>query len=246
MARENLSSSSTCSRQDLDYPFAQGSFRWAAQGVYTNGPRCNQPCVWKWFKQGSVFAADYFRFDIKAVEKAIQVVGDFNAARVIDAPITINRATVWTEESSGEKYLVEPFIKHWRKFNSNSGWRAEEEDDWDQIMQTLSHFSYHSSGGFLVLCDLQGGLARKGCVLSDPVIMSRSRMYGVTDLGVDGIINFFHNHECNQYCGSHWAVPKFTRAYYEPQQGTTMELLPKHAPTRYDRDEGTAIGDLYG
>jgi hypothetical protein len=31
-----------------------------------------------------------------------------------------------------------------------------------QVMQALSHFSYHKSGGQLVLCDLQGGMLSRG------------------------------------------------------------------------------------
>jgi hypothetical protein len=33
-------------------------------------------------------------------------------------------------------------------------------------MQALSHYSYHKSGGQLVLCDLQGGLTSQGAVLT--------------------------------------------------------------------------------
>lgn len=58
-------------------------------------------------------------------------------------------------------------------------------------MQALSHFSFHISGGHLLLCDLQGGLMRNGVSLTDPVIMSRDMAYGVTDLGTKGISNFF-------------------------------------------------------
>jgi hypothetical protein len=31
-----------------------------------------------------------------------------------------------------------------------------------QAMQALSHFSYHKTGGQLVLCDLQGGIMSRG------------------------------------------------------------------------------------
>jgi hypothetical protein len=68
-------------------------------------------------------------------------------------------------------------VEHWKKFNSNSGWVAED-DLWDSVMQALSHFSYHTFGGNLLLCDLQGGILKNGAVLSDPVIMSRNRKYG--------------------------------------------------------------------
>lgn len=42
------------------------------------------------------------------------------------------------------------------KWNSNSGWINRREGDADEFMQALSHFSYHMSGGELLMCDLQG------------------------------------------------------------------------------------------
>jgi hypothetical protein len=38
-ARHNLSSAASFERDELDYPFASGQFRYVAKGVYTNGPR---------------------------------------------------------------------------------------------------------------------------------------------------------------------------------------------------------------
>jgi hypothetical protein len=67
-------------------------------------------------------------------------------------------------------------------------------------------FSYHITGGNHVLCDLQGGIYQYMIVLSDPVILSRTRQYGVTDLGPAGISSFFSQHSCNKYCRPHWYV----------------------------------------
>ena len=89
-------------------------------------------------------------------------------------------------------------------------------------MQALSHFTYHVSGGQFVLCDLQGGVYDKGVVLTDPVILSRTRTYGVTDLGAKGISSFFSQHRCNEFCRGHWTKPKDTTCYLDPQQGTSM------------------------
>ena len=84
-ARNNLSTSSTC--DSLNHPFAQGTFRWVALARYTSGPRSGQKAVWKWFKSGSVYESDYYRFDVLAVEKAIDIVDRFNKAGVIDKPM---------------------------------------------------------------------------------------------------------------------------------------------------------------
>ncbi|KAJ1628617.1 kinase-like domain-containing protein [Pavlovales sp. CCMP2436] len=118
--------------------------------------------------------------------------------------------------------MAEPFIDNWEKFNSNSGW-AKFATPWPQVMQALSHYSYHATDGQLLLCDLQGGVYNDGVVLSDPVIISRSASaYGVTDLGLDGITSFFAHHVCTAYCRSSWARPKNAVVIFASVQGTTM------------------------
>ena len=85
--------------------------------------------------------------------------------------------------------LVEPFIRDFQKYNSNSGWVVDEESFWNKYLQALSHFSYHSCGGNLTLCDIQGGTFNKGFALTDPVILSHfAGRYGQTDLGKNGLI----------------------------------------------------------
>jgi hypothetical protein len=101
-------------------------------------------------------------------------------------------------------------------------------------MQALSHFSYHASSGSVVLCDLQGSIYRDGVVLSDPVILSRDRRFGVTDLGSEGISNFFSSYQCNEFCRRDWQLPRDRRAYFRQTMGTSM--IEWHAPTRPSRD----------
>jgi hypothetical protein len=63
----------------------------------------------------------------------------------------------------------------------------------------------------------------------------------VTDLGTNGILNFFAKHRCNRYCSSEWALPKECRNYFDAQQSTTLLELPqpKHAPTQHSRQAMT-------
>ena len=84
---------------------------------------------------------------------------------------------------AGQKVLVEPHIANFRKFNSNTG----KADNAHEIIQALSHFSYHQSGGQMCLCDLQGGQDGHQYVLSDVVLLSITRQFGATDLGQPGI-----------------------------------------------------------
>jgi hypothetical protein len=223
--RENVSRSAVI--YNPDHPFAQGTFRWVAKGEYSSGPRKGQPCVCKWFKSGTVFQEIFFAKDIKANEKATHIIQLFNSSRFIAQTIRINQPEVWTYldgPRSGEKILIEPFIDVYQKFNSNSGW-ADGSAPWARVMQALSHFSYHASGGQFLLCDLQGGVHPDQVILTDPVILSRSQEYGVTDLGADGIRNFFARHQCNEFCKAFWTKPSNLNPCIKARRSTMM-IMP--------------------
>ncbi|XXH04755.1 hypothetical protein Hte_011177 [Hypoxylon texense] len=235
--RYNISNNAQISYDALNNPFAEGAFRWVAKGTYTSGSRMNQACVAKFFKTGAVFEADYFTLDIKAIDKALEIVNRFNQLNIVNKSVKINVPAVWafTTDSAGwaeQHALIEPFIQNYQKFNSNTGW-SDESRAWGMVMQALSHFSYHVSGGNFVLCDLQGGIYQHEVVLSDPVILSRNREYGVTDLGPDGISSFFSQHSCNNYCRSNWTQPTNPVCIFRPVAGTAM--MRHNVPTRRSR-----------
>ncbi len=229
----------------LQHPFAEGAFRWVAKGHYTLGERQGQACVTKWFKSGAVFSNDYFTLDIKAVNKALDIVNRFNQLNIVNKTTKINVPEVWTFEKNcvggwaGQKTLSEPFIANYQKFNSNTGW-TDLRSVWSRVMQALSHFSYHVSGGNYVLCDLQGGIYQHEVVLSDPVILSRTREYGVTDLGPKGISTFFSQHTCNSYCRPIWTAPANPIQHYKAVSGTSM--LRHTVPTVNSKPNNTYIG----
>lgn len=169
------------------------------------------------------------------------MVNRFNQLNIVNKVIKINVPEVWTFEENGNewggrKVLSEPFIQNYQKFNSNSGWN-DDSRAWGEVMQALSHFSYHLSGGYYVLCDLQGGIYQREIVLSDPVVLSRNRDYGVTDLGPAGISSFFSQHYCNNYCRPSWTKPANPTPYFQPVPGTTM--IKRSVPTEYSRPAGT-------
>ncbi|KAL7530303.1 hypothetical protein ACHAWF_003323, partial [Thalassiosira exigua] len=229
-ARRNNATRATFTNHALTHPFAEGGFRWVAKGTYIEGARVGEACVCKWFKSGHVVEASYFDLDIKAMDKAHELVKEWNSRKMINNLVKVNIPGVWTFDNlpfrpdfSCKKVLQEPFISNYQKFNSNTGW-ADNETPWPRVMQALSHFSYHVSSGQFVLCDLQGGVYDDAVVLTDPVILSRSKMYGVTDLGSQGISSFFSNHVCNEFCnyGAMWAKPADQRRYFRPQAGTSM------------------------
>ncbi|KAK3329219.1 kinase-like domain-containing protein [Apodospora peruviana] len=212
--RYNRSNRATIPTNELRYPFASGAFHCVAKGRHTSRERAGQACVSKWFKTGVVFEDDYFALDIKAVDKALEIVNRFNQLAIVQKPIKVNVPEVWTFDDdcdgdwAGSRFLNEHFIQNYQKFNSNSG-----------------HFSYHVSGGNYVLCDLQGGIYQHEVVLSDPVILSRTREYGVTDLGSNGISSFFYYHDCNEYCRPYWTIPANPVRHYRPALSTSMITL---------------------
>jgi hypothetical protein len=240
--RYNNASGGFVQNEELARLFAQGSFRYVAEGRYTGGARKGQRNVVKWFKTGVVFEEEYFRLDIKAVDKAVEIVDRFNELDLINRFVRVNVPEVWTFKDdagklAGMKHLCEPFICNYEKFNSNSGWTDDSEAR-GQMMQALSHFSYHITGGQFVLCDLQGGVGRYEIILSDPVILSRTRQFGVTDLGAKGILSFFSLHECNDLCDPDWTKPAKTVQHLRPVMGTTMIGRDAVAGRAYGRGRG--------
>lgn len=237
-ARRNDASRAEYQTYDLDNPFAQGTFRWVAKGTYTEGEREGQASVCKWFKTGSVFEEEFFQTDIKAVDKALHLVEEWNSQQFVDNLIRVNIPAVWTFDGdcsrTGQKILSEPYIENYQKFNSNSGW-ADDDTPWPRVMQALSHFSYHITGGQFVLCDLQGGVYSDGAVLTDPAVLSRSKSFGVTDLGPEGISTFFSQHRCNEFCRSSWDRPADQRQYLPVTQGTSMMKSQSIVPMRHSR-----------
>ncbi|KAK4234535.1 kinase-like domain-containing protein [Achaetomium macrosporum] len=240
--RYNESRQAIFESYDLDNPFASGAFRWVAKGRYVDGERRGQACVTKWFKTGTVFSEDFFTLDIKAVDRALEIVNRFNQLGIVDKTVKINVPAVWTavddcdDDWAGSKNLIEPFIQNYQKFNSNTGWN-DDTREWARVMQALSHFSYHVTGGNYVLCDLQGGIYQREVVLSDPVILSRNREYGVTDLGPDGISSFFSHHCCNNYCRPNWTAPANPVQYFRPTRSTTF--ISRSVPTATSKPSRT-------
>ncbi|GAP91642.2 putative elongation factor 2 kinase [Rosellinia necatrix] len=229
-ARKNHS---TSAKIDRDRLYSSGTTMNVYKGVYTNGERQGQALVAKEFKAGYVYEADYFDNEMKVISRAQKVVDDWNNARIIDKRIVLNRPQVWNAKGDGTKALIEPMIQNFEKFNSNSGW-ATNRDAWCEAMQALSHFSYHNSHGRELLCDIQGGSYQDGYILTDPVIMSERRAYGPTDLGRNGIGNFFEKHRCGRFCDRAWRKPGYRGATgISMRQGTVMM---HHLPTRVGRN----------
>jgi len=71
------------------------------------------------------------------------------------------------------------------------------------VPQSLSHYSWSSTLGGILVCDLQGIWNElDGFEFTDPCVHSRDakHTHGATDKGFNGIQNFFETHKCNDLC----------------------------------------------
>eukprot|EP00171_Calliarthron_tuberculosum_P005788 IDg5788t1 len=217
-ARENDAVTARIFQGELKHPYAQGKLRYTVRGVYTSGTRKNQLCIIKWPKTHHSTSIDPFKNDLKVAKAALFYINQWNAAGFTNQLVRLNMPVVWrlaagTGHPIGMRVLVEPFIPNFRKWNSNTGW-ADTSAPWGRVMQALSHHSYHVSGGRSLVCDLEGGLYGDHTVVTDPVVCSTSRSYGQTDMGAEGISNFFARHKCNEYCHPSWKKPRHPRVYF--------------------------------
>ena len=182
------------------HAFAEGSLKRCYRGTYSDGS--GGRCVVKEFRDGG---EAYFAVEVEISATAARILAAFNSQGILPQGmrLVLARPEVWrcseggyfggdkvaSEGGEGERVLVEPFIEGFRKFNSNSGFKGA--GTYAAIGDALSHYSFHFSSGALVLCDLQGGTTLSGAQLTDPCLMSTTQRYGPTDLGRDGISNFF-------------------------------------------------------
>jgi hypothetical protein len=221
-ARTNLTSKEV---RITNHQLGVGSFRVCLEGEYVGGNRNGQEAACKRFKpQYRAMEQEYFAKDFEIISGAIRAAEEWNSFCDHGREIQITKGDIQNSRS-GIPYLVEPLIRNFQKYTSNSGWIG---GGWEaDCMEAFTHFSYHQSGGRLIVCDLQGRFrpqpARKRRFeLTDPAICSRNRAYGPTDLGEKGIESFFANHQCNSFCRDHWQMPRCPSQWFSYTSSTTM------------------------
>jgi len=229
-ARTNLTSKDV--RISNNVVLGKGAFRVALLGTYVGGNRNNQEAACKRFHpQFRQMEDEYFQADFQVADKAIKIAECWNRMAQADEKILITRGHI-IHSRSGIPYLVEPLIRDYTKFTSNTGWIAKDGTWHAEAMEAFSHYSYHITAGRMMVCDLQGRYKFVRCCipksrfeLTDPAICSSNRAYGPTDLGIKGMETFFVNHKCNQFCnadGIKWARPKSPSSWFAMNKGTSM------------------------
>ena len=163
MAHIRLNGGGRC-RMLSEYPFAEGTFKLCWKAEYLDGFRRGETAIIKQFKEGCVYEDYYFHEEMIIIGITEKIAEAFNKAKILggDRLVRVSRPDIATSVNTGAKALVEPYIDMFEKFNSNSGWVNTDCGVAGDVMQALSHFSYHEWDGKYLLCDLQGGAYRDG------------------------------------------------------------------------------------
>ena len=239
---------STATRTNLDptsvalneaKSLGEGTFRITYEGTYKGGQRNGQKAALKRFKYEYRHMEDeFFQSDFKVIDKAIELATEWNDFCRSFEKIRFARGDILVMAgTNGEtkKFLVEPLVRPFYKYTSNSGWIRDRSETGLSLLalEAFCHYTYHATGGNLIVCDLQGHYKRNPFVffksrynLTDPAICSRSREYGPTDLGEKGIDSFFAHHVCNQFCRRYgkgrWLRPQKAKEWIVPSRSTSM------------------------
>ena len=225
-ARTNLSSDDVhISNRKL----GEGAFHVCLEGTFIGGNRNQQEAACKRFKpQYRSMESEFFAKDFEIADRTIRSAEGWNDFCQYGKEILVSKRSIHYSNSY-IKYLVKPLIRHYDKYTSNTGWIGNTNNWQVRCMEAFTHYTYHESGGQLIVCDIQGRYKhtryskdKSRFELSDPAICSRRRLYGPTDLGEKGIDSFFSNHVCNEFCNSGWNKPNRPHQWFPLSKGTSM------------------------
>ena len=140
-ARTNLTSNDV---RISNYKLGEGAFRVCLEGTFIGGNRNNQEAACKRFKpQFRPMELEYFSSDFQIADRAIRVAEEWNAICPYGKEVLVTRGTIHYS-NSGIRYLVEPLIRYYQKYNANSGWIGNLNRWQVRCMAAFTHFSYLS------------------------------------------------------------------------------------------------------
>jgi hypothetical protein len=198
------------------------------------------PCVVKVFKKNyHPKACDAWRTDVDVLKLAEKLALEFNRQSKANKEIhfampllakmervAAERFLFWEYQESDLQKLewvcVEPFLDgKFVKFLSNTGWVNQDVEA--KLAHAFSHWTWHTSNGSCLVCDMQGIRFCDGYLLTDPACHTLQHTMGVTDLGQAGMESFFRTHVCNEFCKT-YSRPQMIREgnRWKPRRGTTF------------------------
>ena len=175
-------------------PFASGRMRYAFPAVSEDGQRF----VIKVHKSKQNQTADAALADAETQAFARQ----FAVAFSRQVPeYSIQFLEVW--KLSFQRWPVaryatlEQFVPgRYEKYTSNAGYKSDSQGS--VLAEAFSHFTWQYSGGRVMVTDLQGFCQS---ILTDPQIHCKKKgSFSRGNLGIDGMDQFFHSHQCNALC----------------------------------------------
>jgi hypothetical protein len=101
-----------------------------------------------------VYGDEFFRANFRVADLATPFAEEWNGFCRPGKDFFITKGDV--HSAKGKKYLIEPLIRDCMKFMSNNDWIHSSRKDAVFALEAFAHYTYHSSGGSLRVCDLQG------------------------------------------------------------------------------------------
>lgn len=134
-------------RVDRSTVIGEGSFKRVYRGAYVEGKRKGQPQATKELIHRTPHTSTVFYYDVAVAKLAAQLVEAWNVRNSIDKHVVVTIPEVWVytgaSDVAGVTHLVEPFIKSFEKFNSNTGWVPSHQRRWTEVMQVRSRWPLH-------------------------------------------------------------------------------------------------------
>ncbi len=195
-------------------------------GKIIRGTDIGKLIVVKKWKKFHVQNVNFWNNDILCYNTALYFVNQWNLLNIINKKYILSKAWIskCVQSANTNLYLNKICKTEWvlceyylsgkfTKFNSNSGYINKKYKN--NSIQAFSHWTYHFSKGKYLMCDIQGIRNKTNYIITDPCICSLNKgTYGVTDIGFKGIIAFFNNHKCNEFCEKVWIKPVFNKKYF--------------------------------
>ena len=186
-------------------PFAEGRFRIAYKGTWISPIwDAGKECVVKECKDNYTWKPSDWDTTVKNTQKAKELAGQFNRAIGTTRPISftnvhvlrvLRKAPIGPELN--EYVTCEDYIQgNYTKWCNNYGYLSPAAIS----LAAFEHWSWYYTGGEVMVADLQGVCRDNSYLLTDPAILSLDHSYGVTDMGVEGMVMFFLKHTCNAFC----------------------------------------------
>ncbi|CAI2181312.1 11012_t:CDS:1 [Funneliformis geosporum] len=185
-------------------PFSVGAERYAYFGLNVTGVPAERMVIKEYLDSGK---------KANSIERYLEAVEVSNIAHFLSLKFNLAATRAGIQKkvkflhvkflsiTNGTRYYnVEPKISNaeFKRFNVNSGVITE----FHSTLEAFAHFTYDFTGGYLLVCDLQGAEFSNHFLLTDPAIhCTDSLRFGRTNLGKRGIEKcFLINHKCGSVC----------------------------------------------